>query len=99
MFASGRSQGQARGRAADLPAVFGYTTSMATAVREADAHMAVDGFTPGRGPLDAMADRTMADAIQCDVCGNLGHDLRAYVRGRRYRAMAICRGCKAMFEM
>jgi hypothetical protein len=79
--------------------VFGYTTTMTIALREADARMAADGFTPGRGPLDAITDRATADELQCDVCGNLGHGLRTYVRGRRYRAMAICRGCKAMFEL
>lgn len=79
--------------------MFGYTTSMASSVAQADLRMAADGFTPGLlDRVESMLDRGEARALQCMRCGNLGHELRTYVRGRRYRAIAICLGCKAMSE-
>jgi hypothetical protein len=79
--------------------VFGYPTSMASSVAQADIRMAADGFTPGcLDRLEAMLDRGEARQLQCLQCGNLGHELRTYVRGRRYRAVAICTGCKVISE-
>jgi hypothetical protein len=79
--------------------VFGYERTMRDAVSATDAAMAADGFASCRRTGELSADRVLAEQSQCEGCGNLGHVYRAYRRGARHRAVAICRGCKHTHEV
>lgn len=64
---------------------------------EMAALMALDGYERvARNRAHASIDRAMAVAMVCPRCGFEGHELYAFERDGSYRAIVICRNCKAI---